>query len=77
MNLRRMVAAVSIMAVVLLAVRGLRRRNPQRPALPPPGSGGDRVPISVEDADGLVAQASEDSFPASDPPSYWARDPLS
>jgi len=77
MTPRRTIAAAAIMVVVLLAVRRLRRRDPQRPALPPATSRGDRVPISVDDADELVAQASEDSFPASDPPSYWARDPLS
>jgi hypothetical protein len=39
-----------------------------------PSPGGDTVPLSSEAADDLVSTASLDSFPASDPPSYWARE---
>jgi hypothetical protein len=77
MRPQRIVAAVTIIGVVSLAVRALRRRNhPQPSASPPAMSQGDLIPINVEHADDLVSQASEDSFPASDPPSHWARDPL-
>jgi hypothetical protein len=44
------------------------------PAGPPPAADGAPVPASADDADRLVEEASEESFPASDPPSYWARE---
>jgi hypothetical protein len=77
MTARRIAIAIAVIGIVSFVVRDLRRRNRlQQPASPPAWSQGDHVPASVERADDLVSQASEDSFPASDPPSYWARDPL-
>ena len=35
---------------------------------------GDRVPVSAQRRESLVDESSEGSFPASDPPSYWARE---
>ena len=40
-----------------------------------PEANGDVVPASWERQDELVSLASIESFPASDPPSYWARTP--
>jgi hypothetical protein len=35
---------------------------------------GDRVPESDDRRDELVDHGIDESFPASDPPSYWGRD---
>ena len=35
---------------------------------------GDRVPADQEDADRLVDETIDESFPASDPPSFWGRE---
>jgi hypothetical protein len=37
-------------------------------------SQGDRVPHAIHEQEALVTLSSEDSFPASDAPSYWARE---
>jgi hypothetical protein len=39
-----------------------------------PDASGDVVPKDPRPQQTLVDRASESSFPASDPPSYWARD---
>jgi hypothetical protein len=35
---------------------------------------GDRVPDTEEEQHELVDETIDESFPASDPPSYWGRD---
>jgi hypothetical protein len=40
-----------------------RPRDPEEPS----------VPSSIKAQDELIDQASDDSFPASDPPAYWQR----
>jgi hypothetical protein len=51
-------------AAVVAVVRRSRRRAPV----------GDAVPPQVRRQDAMVDLASDDSFPASDPPSYWGRE---
>jgi hypothetical protein len=54
---------------VAVAVRARRRR-----AADLVQRGGDVVPGSVERREALLDDAIDDSFPASDPPSYWGRE---
>jgi hypothetical protein len=55
-----------LLAAGVAAFLILRRR--------PPRHTGDVVPPDPRRQRSMVDQASEDSFPASDPPSYWGRD---
>lgn len=55
-------AAAALVAVVV--VRRRRRSD----------GGGDVVPARPERQETLIDLASEESFPASDPPAYWGRD---
>ena len=47
-----------------------RERTDHEPKEQPSG---DRVPDTEEEQHELVDQTIDESFPASDPPSYWAR----
>lgn len=40
----------------------------------PERQSGDRVPETEEEQEGLVEETIDESFPASDPPSYWGRE---
>jgi hypothetical protein len=65
-------AALVVIAVGSAAAVGLAsRRRTTRPPIPE----GDRVPAEPQRQRELVDTATEDSFPASDPPSYWGREP--
>jgi hypothetical protein len=56
---------VAAAAVVAVAIVRRRRRADER---------GDVAPAEPSGQGSLVDAASEDSFPASDPPSYWGRE---
>jgi hypothetical protein len=43
-------------------------------ARPVASTAADRVPASPKQQSSMVDEASEGSFPASDPPAYWARE---
>lgn len=49
-------------------------RAPTEPGADDRRPPGDRVPESDEAQEELVEETSEESFPASDPPSYWGRE---
>ncbi len=66
----RAIVVVAFGAAAAFAVaRALARRRAARVS-----SLGDVVPPAAEDQAELVDAAIDDSFPASDPPSYWGRD---
>ncbi|HEX5950960.1 MAG TPA: hypothetical protein VFZ96_08150 [Actinomycetota bacterium] len=66
---RSLVLLAAAVAAVAVVVRTRRHR-----AADLVERAGDVVPDSVERRETLVDDASDDSFPASDPPSYWGRE---
>ncbi|HEU4354640.1 MAG TPA: hypothetical protein VFT27_03545 [Actinomycetota bacterium] len=69
--MRRIVSLGWIAALCAVAIVGVRRRRRAADRIVPTG---DVVPGSAEGRERLVDDASEASFPASDPPSYWGRE---
>lgn len=63
----RVLVLLATTAATVAAVTSLRRRRPADVV----ERTGDVVPGSAERREALVVEASDDSFPASDPPSYW------
>lgn len=70
MSRRTRVLVLLAATAVTVAVLGRLRRQ----AADHGERSGDVVPGSAERREALVDDASDDSFPASDPPSYWRRE---
>lgn len=66
----RVLVLLAATAATVAVVGRLRRRQ----AADHGERSGDVVPGSAERREALVDDASDDSFPASDPPSYWGRE---
>lgn len=66
----RALVLLATTAATVAVVGRLRRRQ----AADRGERSGDVVPGSAERREALVDDASDDSFPASDPPSYWGRE---
>jgi hypothetical protein len=65
----RALATITAAAVAMAVFVRVRRRAADRTV-----RAGDVVPRSAARREALVDDAIDDSFPASDPPSYWGRE---
>ncbi len=68
-TMRSLAWVLAVTAAAVALVRARRRRAVDRVVRT-----GDVVPGSADHREALVDDAIDDSFPASDPPSYWGRE---